>query len=294
VARDPSGNQATSAPVTVTVLAPPAGSGPNMFRHVVYLQSDNAGDVIVRGNLIARAASHGVWMRSGGVCEGNVFFDNALHLQIAGQSSQISGNLLLGGHDIGTQLPRGYGITLLSRQSTCRGNLVAEKASASPFAGSAIGVDTHAFTAPGPREIRIEQNTVRDWAGTGIELGPCAGMISVAGNRVLLHPMTRPLAEVRAMPTGMTWADNRYESLDPTPAGWFRMQNKPAGWEAWHAATHESRSAAQAAIRTVGSSSLASAAAALLAPARNRSRTAWPSDCTARGFIAAHADVFST
>src|SRR6185295_450507 len=51
VARDPSGNQATSAPVTVTVLAPPAGSGPIAAYSFGDGAGTTAGDATGNGNM---------------------------------------------------------------------------------------------------------------------------------------------------------------------------------------------------------------------------------------------------
>ncbi len=47
------------------------------FNHNVYMRSDDTG-VVVRGNIFARAASHGLQARGGGVIENNLFLDNPI------------------------------------------------------------------------------------------------------------------------------------------------------------------------------------------------------------------------
>ena len=55
---------------------------PNQFNHNVYLSTDNAGPMIVRGNVISRAAAHGVQLRSGGVARNNAFIGNAIGMNM--------------------------------------------------------------------------------------------------------------------------------------------------------------------------------------------------------------------
>ena len=55
---------------------------PNQFNHNVYLSTDNAGPMVVRGNVISRAAAHGVQLRSGGVAEHNAFIGNAIGMNM--------------------------------------------------------------------------------------------------------------------------------------------------------------------------------------------------------------------
>jgi hypothetical protein len=60
-----------------------AGAGANQFNHNLYLQYDTIGNkLIVRGNIITRASSHGVHGRPGGLFENNFFARNTVSLQM--------------------------------------------------------------------------------------------------------------------------------------------------------------------------------------------------------------------
>lgn len=63
------------------------GAGANMFSHNLYIQYDNGPGGIIRGNIFARGASHGVQARSGGVLERNLFTRNAIAVAMGGVSA---------------------------------------------------------------------------------------------------------------------------------------------------------------------------------------------------------------
>ena len=64
-----------------------AGAGANQFNHNVYVQYDNGGGGIMRGNIFARGSAHGLQARSGGVVERNLFVQNAVALNVGGVKS---------------------------------------------------------------------------------------------------------------------------------------------------------------------------------------------------------------
>jgi hypothetical protein len=55
---------------------------PNQFNHNAYFSLDNAGPMIVRGNVFSRAAAHGLQLRSGGTAEYNAFIGNAIGMNM--------------------------------------------------------------------------------------------------------------------------------------------------------------------------------------------------------------------
>jgi hypothetical protein len=59
-------------------------AGANMFNHNIYIQYDNVAGGIIRGNIIARGAAHGIQARSGGLVDRNLFILNAVSLNIGG------------------------------------------------------------------------------------------------------------------------------------------------------------------------------------------------------------------
>jgi hypothetical protein len=71
------------------------GAEPTIFNHNIYIQTTSA-DVVVRGNIIARGASHGLQLRPGGVADGNLFVDNSLGFFLGGLGTAIDNVVLHG------------------------------------------------------------------------------------------------------------------------------------------------------------------------------------------------------
>jgi len=59
-------------------------AGANMFNHNAYIQYDNLAGGVMRGNIFARGAAHGLQARSGGVVERNLFVLNAVSVNVGG------------------------------------------------------------------------------------------------------------------------------------------------------------------------------------------------------------------
>ena len=96
------------------------GAPATMFNHNIYLSSNNA-NVVIKGNVIANAASHGLQARSGGRVENNVFLDNPVGMTFGvvkgatvtegGVSGVVNGNVFLGTRDINGE-KRGKGLEI--------------------------------------------------------------------------------------------------------------------------------------------------------------------------------------
>jgi hypothetical protein len=54
----------------------------NQYNHNLYIQRTNGGGILVRGNIISRAAAHGVQLRSGGDAVMNAFVGNAIGMNL--------------------------------------------------------------------------------------------------------------------------------------------------------------------------------------------------------------------
>ncbi len=67
------------------------GAGPNMFNHNVYLQYNCSSTTIIRHNILARGAAHGVQLRGGGTCSDNLFVQNSVNLNIGGVHAPLDG-----------------------------------------------------------------------------------------------------------------------------------------------------------------------------------------------------------
>ena len=91
------------------------GAGADIYSHNLYIDTNNSA-LVVRGNIIARGASHGVQLRCGGVAEDNLFLRNSIALMMAGrsgpgrESALARDNVFLEAKNIDEETPRGWGI----------------------------------------------------------------------------------------------------------------------------------------------------------------------------------------
>lgn len=109
-----------------------AGAEATIYNHNAYLQWNNGLDVVFRRNIVTRASSHGIQLRSGGIIENNFFHKNPIEIfagydtPVVGATAAIIANVILEGCDITPSLPRGWGITLKNLTSAVvDGNIVA-------------------------------------------------------------------------------------------------------------------------------------------------------------------------
>lgn len=71
------------------------GAGANQYNHNIYMQTDNVGNsVVMRGNIVANASSHGAQGRAGGLFEENLFVANAIGLQIGYNGSPLGASVM--------------------------------------------------------------------------------------------------------------------------------------------------------------------------------------------------------
>jgi hypothetical protein len=66
----------------------------NQFNHDIYVQYDNKAGGIMRGNILARGAAHGLQARSGGEVDRNLCVLNAVGLNVGGVHAPIDPNVL--------------------------------------------------------------------------------------------------------------------------------------------------------------------------------------------------------
>lgn len=157
------------------------GGGRSIYSHNLYLSSGTR-ENIVRGNIIARGASHGLQARSGGLVEGNLFVRNAMAMLTGGNPAngespfaRVLRNVILESDDIaphrwsksGKQV-RGHGIELHCRPNTlCEGNIVLDKIGGHGGAYAIYGVRSTGFD---PEDLDkpciVRGNVVANWKGT--------------------------------------------------------------------------------------------------------------------------------
>ncbi|HEY9155446.1 MAG TPA: hypothetical protein VIM69_09965 [Opitutaceae bacterium] len=71
-----------------------ANAGANEFNHNIYVQYDNQAGGIMRGNILAEGAAHGLQARSGGQVDRNLFVLNAVGLNVGGVDNPTDPNVL--------------------------------------------------------------------------------------------------------------------------------------------------------------------------------------------------------
>ncbi len=176
---------------------------PTIFNHNFYCQSDTADDFVFRRNISARASSHGIQARAGGLVEDNLFVRNPLGIQLGsedqprpgGVTGNVTGNVVLEGTDISGDKLRGQGIEIYNLnpdfETTVDHNILSTVSSGRPGFGIVAGdrctdyVDLAACLADGGDEsscfpygdaghyarcaalgahnLRLSNNIVYDW-----------------------------------------------------------------------------------------------------------------------------------
>ena len=196
------------------------GAVANIYRHNIYISSDTT-DVRVTGNVIARGASHGVQLRSGGVCEGNLFVENAINAFMAGEDAVFRGNVIVGGRDIDEKNPRGMGIMMSAGKGLIEDNLIIHKHS-STATGGAINVEVRKWTPPTGVHVEIKNNIVYDWAGNGLEVTQPVKSLTFSNNdlqRILGR--NRKVITIKKPVDVAVFSGNRYDAHDPPRDKWF-------------------------------------------------------------------------
>lgn len=215
---------------------------PTIFNHNVYLQS-TCGPAVVRGNIIASGASHGLQMRPGGTAEDNLFVRNALAMFTSREDSTIRRNVVLEGRDLDATNPRGFGIEIKPIVAgVVEQNIVAHRAatSASGYAFQLHNSDTGITDF----NVAIRENIVYRWGDVALNVRhPDLGIY----NRIVVEGNTfvaaGPSAMVRFSPPSFDpqrfeFSGNGYRSGSSASA-WFSIGGSPMGLPGWQAETSE-------------------------------------------------------
>ena len=280
------------------------GGVPTMFNHNLYIDNGNTG-VVVRGNIIANASSHGLQLRPGGVCVDNLFVRNSIAMQAGGGNHPDPGgvtidvrrNVILDGKDIDADLPRGWGLWFANiasgqvAENVIANNVVGRQPLGIGLDGNAVGED--GVASIGVHDLLLERNIVYDWGGkleVDAEPGKLSG-ITLRGNELqdLSHP--GPLVTVTAgAVSALRSADNRFYSHRSPHDGWFVVGRERVPANRWPLLTGDSSSTFVATPYPDPGRGLASYSESLggagttddfLACARRQSRLSWQPSLTA-------------
>jgi hypothetical protein len=159
------------------------GAGADIYSHNLYIDNDNTG-VVVRGNIIANASSHGMQLRPGGSVVNNLFLRNSIALSVGGGNSpdpggvaaEVLGNVILDGKDIDAANPRGWGMWF--------GNVASGQVAYNVIANNTLGTQPSVMTLDGGpgigiHDLEIEDNILFDWGGSVLVAGDSSQITNI-------------------------------------------------------------------------------------------------------------------
>jgi len=223
------------------------GSGPDIFRHNLYIANGNTG-VIVRGNIIANASSHGMQLRCGGVVTNNLFVRNAIALSVgggtepesSGVSADVRGNVIMEGKDIDANNPRGWGMWFGNiADGQARYNIVAHNLAGTQPDALTIAGDAEGYSGPtvGVHDLSVDHNIFYNWGGNFRVEGEGWQITNLDLSALDLQDLTHasPLLD-HTSPTsvaGIDSADNRFFSKLMPSTAWSQFQGVNHSIDYW-------------------------------------------------------------
>lgn len=224
-------------------------AGPDIFSHNLYIDNGNT-KVVVRGNIISNASSHGMQLRCGGQAMDNLFVRNSIALSVgggndperAGVQADVRLNVFLDGKDIDRGNPRGWALWFANIASgEVSGNLIAhDPLSNLPFAltldGDHVGDERSSI---GIHDLRITGNVFYDWGGGILVEGDARQLTDIVfeGN-----DFQEPRPDVLvgfSDPTGiggLSWSNNRCHGRAIEGDAWIRIGHDATPRSQWPAA----------------------------------------------------------
>lgn len=159
------------------------GAHATIFNHNMYINENTdtatgipgTRHVIVRGNIIARASSHGCQLRPGGILDNNLFLQNPIASFCRRDTCHVKNNVVLDSRDINGS-PRGWGLNMQpNKYGIMENNIVAHKASNPGYAYNVSNSvpKLHNYTickqVINPSMV-MRNNISYNWNGSGLEI----------------------------------------------------------------------------------------------------------------------------
>jgi hypothetical protein len=204
------------------------GADRTIFSHNMYLTHGNE-DVTVRGNVSSRAAAHGLQLRSGGLCEDNLFIRNGLAMYNRGTTRR---NVVMESDDIAEDLPRGHGmharfsdpngpkhIDVDGEPDIWERNIVLNRIGSLQVAGIEVGDSSFSV---GTDPLVVRDNVVQNWnnnSGEGIEIVsavPAEALSAIALESNIVDGMMRETGETVTFMDGDRDLNSYMQSLGYT------------------------------------------------------------------------------
>lgn len=276
-----------------------SGANPTIFNHNMYMATRNT-SMVVRGNISARASSHGIQQRPGGTLEGNLFLANPVNALMGGghdsdeaQPNGVTGsvrnNIILGSRDIGSN-PRGFGIHVTNiRDIEVVDNVIAHLTDDS--SGNRIPLDITLSSVT--RSVKASRNRIWQWQGNIRIEGQAPSQASVGLERNRIHDSDADLVQIDSLTLARyTSVENRFSTGNSTP---FRIHGTRISLSDYLSLTGDSTSLAWTpdngdAVPTIAdyatSIGLSPSKESFLAAARSQSRWNWNTQLTAKAAVA--------
>jgi len=279
---------------------------PTIYRHNIYVQGGPGGcsDVVVRGNILSRAASHGLQLRPGGIVFENLFLQNSIALLLGGGNEPTPGgvdviavrNVVLDGKDIDLAHARGWGIETCNIAS----GVVSDNIIAQGGAGALpIPLDLHGNAdGIGIFNTTVAKNIVWNWGGSVLLQGDATqlGGIDFRANDVSNSITAQPLLRqsLASSVSALVSESNRFHSGVAPPGSWFAVWNSLYSLGEWQSMVGDVGSAAWTPLypdpeRTIATYNESLGAeptlVAFMRAARAQSRTQWHDEYTAHRAI---------
>ncbi len=217
-----------------------------IFNHNVYIQP-SCNDVTFRGNITARASSHGLQARAGGIVRDNLVVDNPIGIsyglalaewdpKAGGVTGEVSGNFVRDSGDVDAANSGGIGIQLANIKSVVvDGNILAHDDSAQ---ATGVAIEVTRKTNPLADEkiegLTIQNNVIYDWRG-GIRFSTSAlGGIVLTNNEVQAPLRATELVNYfgQGFSSSTSYGGSRWFSIAPAGA-WFTLGATGQSFDQW-------------------------------------------------------------
>ncbi|MEK6953048.1 MAG: hypothetical protein AABX29_08595, partial [Nanoarchaeota archaeon] len=201
-----------------------------VLNHNLYLNEGSV-NVIVRGNIISRASSHGVQLRPGGLIENNLFIENPLAGFVAGDppnnpNSSIINNVVLGGNRTVGIVSRGEGFSVIRDDSIIENNIIAHKTCV-PGRMNAIALNVDGNTN---KKVIVRNNTIYHWCGDDIGISNASGNSITIQDNIIQNNVDADdgVIGTEDLLTPILYSGNTYHTLNAMDAAsvwgyWFRQ-----------------------------------------------------------------------
>ena len=212
-------------------------AGKNIFNHNIYIQKSHLGEdrhIIVRGNISARASSHGCQLRPGGILENNLFLKNPLAAFVGYSQSIVRKNVVLDSDTI-AGAPRGQGIELLNCGNVlAEQNIIAHKTDPKNDMSGLSFDPANAHADPFPTRGEIRFNLVYDWTGPAFYADDSADAMFVHDN--FFQQNENLLVWLKTLKPQYRFRHNHYGSELNRP---FQIDNQKIGLKDWRTRSGE-------------------------------------------------------